>query len=173
MFNKLSCRTLLKRCTSRWDQETPRKIQKIEELVRNPLPLYSFQFDTECDSLSGDQFKADDGLDKNKIKLAQTETRIAALCEESVISHGINTDTFKGGNEAVSNERSFQINLDVNNKTSSTLPEIGQDPTYTKTRLENNKEIKDTGKHLSGEFEVTCERTRYHVDHNLFYLNFR
>ena len=173
MFNKLSCRTLLKRCTSRWDQETPRKIQKIEELVWNPLPLYSFQFDTECDSLSGDQFKADDGLDKNKIKLVQTETRIAALCEESVISRGINTDTFKGGNEAVSNERSFQINLDVNNKTSSTLPEIGQDPTYTKTRLEKIKEIKDTGKHLSGEFEVTCERTRYHVDHNLFYLNFR
>ena len=169
LFNKLSCRTLLKRCTSRWDQETPRKIQKIEELVRNPLPLYPFQFDTECDSLSGDQFKADDGLDKNKIKLAQTETRIA----ESVISRGINTDTFKDGNEAVSNERSFQINLDVNNKTSSTLPEIGQDPTYAKTHLENNKEIKDTGKHLSGEFEVTCERTRYHVDHNLFYLNFR
>ena len=169
MFNKLSCRTLLKRCTSRWDQETPRKIQKIEELVRNPLPLYPFQFDTECDSLSGDQFKADDGLDKNKIKLAQTETRIA----ESVISRGINTDTFKDGNEAVSNERSFQINLDVNNKTSSTLPEIGQDPTYAKIRLENSKEIKDTGKHLSGEFEVICDRMRYHVDHNLFYLNFR
>lgn len=172
LFNKLSCRTLLKRCTSRWDQETPRKIQKIEKLVRNPLPLYSFQFDTECNSLSGDQFKTDDGLDENKIKLSQTETRNAALCEESVISCGINT--FEGGNEAVSSGCSCQINLDVNKqKTSSTLPEIGQDPTYTKTHLENNKEIEDTGKHLSGEFEVTCERTRYHVDHNLFYLYFK
>ena len=163
----------MKRCTSRWDQETPRKIQKIEKLVRNPLPLYSFHFDTECNSLSGDQFKTDNGLDKNKIELAQMETRIAALCKESVISHGINIDAFEGGNEAVSSECSYQINLEVNNKTSSILPEIGQDPTYAKTRLENNKEIEDTGKHLSGEFEVTCERTRYHVDHNLFYLNFR
>ncbi|RMX40850.1 hypothetical protein pdam_00006500, partial [Pocillopora damicornis] len=155
LFNKLSCRTLLKRCTSRWDQETPRKIQKIEKLVRNPLPLYSFHFDTECNSLSGDQFKTDNGLDKNKIELAQMETRIAALCKESVISHGINIDAFEGGNEAVSSECSYQINLEVNNKTSSILPEIGQDPTYAKTRLENNKEIEDTGKHLSGEFEVT------------------
>ncbi|XP_027050157.1 uncharacterized protein LOC113677537, partial [Pocillopora damicornis] len=150
-------KTLLKRCTSRWDQETPRKIQKIEKLVRNPLPLYSFHFDTECNSLSGDQFKTDNGLDKNKIELAQMETRIAALCKESVISHGINIDAFEGGNEAVSSECSYQINLEVNNKTSSILPEIGQDPTYAKTRLENNKEIEDTGKHLSGEFEVTCE----------------
>lgn len=156
-------KTLLKRCTSRWDRETPRKIQKIEKLVWNPLPLYSFQFDTECDSLSGDQFKTDNGLDENKIKLAQTETRNAALCEESVISCGINT--FEGGNEAVSSGCSCQINLDVNKqKTSSTLPEIGQDPTYTKTHLENNKEIEDTGKHLSGEFEVTCERMRCNTD---------
>ena len=173
LFNKLSCRILLKRCTTRWDRETPRRIQKIEKLVQNPLPLYSFQFDTECNSLSGDRFKTDGGLDKKKIKLAQTETRIAALCEESVISHEINTDAFESGNEAVSSGCSCQINLDVNNKTSSTLPEIGQDPTYAKIRLENSKEIKDTGKHLSGEFEVICDRMRYHVDHNLFYLNFR
>lgn len=180
-------KTPYKRDCSRWDQETPRKSQKLERFdyaegdpiqqgnkkhsyrmrfseIRNPLSLHSKQFDSESVSLQGDQVNYEDGLIQNESNLTQTETRIAALRRQSEISHGICTGVIASGDEAISNNCSVEISLDVNNETPSTLPGIRQNPTYRKSLLENHKEIDDTGKDIRREYEVTCEKTRFNTD---------